>query len=93
MKELMNKQLNLQDENPFKEPTPLDPIPEPMPEPNPEPAPNPEPSPEPQPFPMPPEPIPEYPPDVIFQRLANVTCKKSFRLKKDFLFIGYLKNK
>jgi hypothetical protein len=53
-------------ENPFKEPvepeipvppdTPIDPYPviDPIPEPNPEP------------FPTPPEPIPDYPPDVVF---------------------------
>ncbi len=59
MKELVSEKLNLQDENPFKEPTgPTDPIPEPIPEPFP--------NPEPEPFPAPPEPIPEYPPDVIF---------------------------
>lgn len=63
MRELINEKLNLQDENPFKEPTPLDPVPEPIPDPNP----NPEPPPtEPEPFPAPPEPIPELPPDVVY---------------------------
>ena len=73
--------MNSIENNPFKlqqpdEPSPIDPYPvydppaepEPLPEPNPEPLPAPEPSPNPnpEPFPGPPEPIPEYPPDVIF---------------------------
>ncbi len=55
-------------ENPFEEPTkPMIPEPSPNP-PNPYPItdPIPEPSPEPKPFPTPPEPIPKFPPDVVF---------------------------
>lgn len=64
-------------DNPFKDqneptipdipPNPLDPFPghEPAP-PNPYPVTDPIPAPNPEPFPTPPEPIPEYPPDVVF---------------------------
>ncbi len=67
----MNKNLKLQTEesnNPFTDPSKPT-IPEPPPNPlDPFPGTNPipEPAPEPEPFPTPPEPIPEYPPDVVF---------------------------
>ncbi len=49
------------DPNPQPQPNPM-PNPNPMPDPNPMPNPLPDPAP----FPSPPEPIPAYPPDVIF---------------------------
>ena len=55
-------------ENPYQEPTePEIPVPPDAPvDPYPVTDPIPEPNPEPEPFPTPPEPIPEYPPTVIF---------------------------
>ena len=58
-------------ENPFKDPheptIPEPTVPEPSPnQPNPYPVTDPIPEPNPEPFPTPPEPIPEYPPDVVF---------------------------
>jgi hypothetical protein len=46
---------------PQPEPDPY-PVTDPVPEPNP----HPEPNPEPPPFPVPPEPIPQYPPDIVY---------------------------
>jgi periplasmic protein TonB len=70
----MNKfdELKLQTEepeNPFTEPeNPNEPeIPQPPPiEPDPYPVTDPIPEPNPEPFPTPPEPIPDFPPDVVF---------------------------
>lgn len=57
-------------DNPFREPDdPVpNPFPNPTPDPNPAPIPDPipGPNPAPEPFPRPPEPIPAYPPEVIF---------------------------
>ena len=56
------------DESPYPVYDPPEPLPEPVPEPEPlpNPMPIPEPTPAPSPFPTPPEPIPLFPPDVIF---------------------------
>lgn len=55
-------------EKPFHEPDQpnLPDIPNPTPNPFPNPASNPNPSPEPEPFPTPLEPVPDYPPDVVW---------------------------
>ena len=61
--------MNLQDNEPIEPITILpEPVPEPIPDPNPapQPAPFPPSDPHPSPFPAPPEPIPAYPPEVIW---------------------------
>ncbi len=64
----INKLGQDQPEEPFKEPNkPNEPdAPKPPDEPDPYPVTDPLPDQTPEPFPTPPEPIPEYPPDVVF---------------------------
>ena len=71
MRDFEKYKMNLQTddpEEPAPEPIEPDPYPvtDPIKEPIPEPEPVPDPKPIPEPFPIPPEPVPVYPPDVIY---------------------------